>query len=54
MNSEKILVKVPWAKVAILIATLVRSAKGGISKDEAEELLEQLSDIIVHLATGLK
>jgi hypothetical protein len=54
MNSDKILVKVPWSKVAILIATLVRSAKGGISKDEAEELLEQLSDIIVHLATGLK
>jgi len=54
MNSEKILIKVPWAKVAILIATLVRSSKGGISKDEAEELLEQLTDIIVHLATGLK
>lgn len=54
MNSEKILVKVPWSKVAILIATLVKSAKGGISRDEAEELLEQLSDIIVHLAVGLK
>lgn len=54
MNSEKILVKVPWSKVAILIATLVKSAKGGISREEAEELLEQLSDIIVHLAVGLK
>jgi hypothetical protein len=54
MNTDKILVKVPWAKVAILIATLVKSAKGGITKDEAEELLEQLTDIIVHLATAVK
>lgn len=54
MNSDKILIKVPWSKVAILIGTLVRSAKGGINKDEAEELLEQLSDIIVHLALGIK
>jgi hypothetical protein len=54
MNSDKILVKVPWSKVALLIATLVRSAKGGITKDEAEELLEQLGDIIVHLAVGMK
>ncbi len=54
MQTEKILVKIPWAKVAILIATLVKSAKGGISKDEAEELLEQLSDIIVHIATAVR
>lgn len=54
MNTEKILVKVPWAKVAMLIVTLVKSAKGGISKEEAEELLEQLSDIIVHVATAVK
>jgi len=54
MTSEKILVKIPWAKVAILITTLVKSAKGGISKDEAEELLEKLSDIIVHIATATR
>ena len=54
MNSDKILVKVPWSKVALLVATLIRSAKGGITKDEAEELLEQLGDIIVHLAVGMK
>lgn len=53
-SSDKILVKVPWSKVALLIATLIRSAKGGITKDEAEELLEQLGEIIVHLAVGLK
>lgn len=54
MQTEKIIVKIPWAKVAVLIATLVRSAKGGISKDEGEELLEQLADIIVHIATAVK
>lgn len=54
MNSDKILVKIPWAKVALLIATLVRAAKGGISKEEGEELLEQLADIIVHVAGAVR
>ena len=54
MTNEKILVKIPWSKVAVLIATLVRSAKGGISKEEGEELLEQLADIIVHIATAVR
>lgn len=54
MINDKTLVKVPWSKVALLIATLIRSARGGITKEEAEELLEQLGDIIVHLALGLK
>ena len=54
MNTDKILVKVPWSKVAVLIATLVKSAKGGISKEESEELLEQLSDIVVHIAIAVK
>jgi hypothetical protein len=48
------MIKVPWSKVALLIATLIRSAKGGITRDEAEELLEQLGDIIVHLTVGMK
>lgn len=54
MTSEKLLIKVPWSKVAILVATLVRSAKGGINRDEAEELCELLSDIILTLGIGLK
>jgi len=54
MNTNKILVKVPWAKVAMLIGALIKSAKGGISKEEAEDLLEQLSDIVVHIATAVK
>ena len=54
MTSDKILVKVPWSKVALLIATLIRSAKGGITREESEELLEQLGDVVVHLAAGMK
>jgi len=54
MNTDKIIVKIPWGKVALLISTLVKSAKGGINKEEGEELLEQLSDIIVHIATAVK
>ncbi len=50
MNQQQVLVKVPWSKVGILIATLIKSAKGGISKEESEELLEQLADVIAHLA----
>lgn len=54
MDSQKILIKVPWAKVVLLITALVKSAKGGITKEEAEDLLEQLADIIVHIATAVK
>lgn len=52
--NEKLIVKVPWAKVALLVSTLIKSARGGITKEESEELLEQLSEIIVHLAVGMK
>jgi hypothetical protein len=52
--NEKLIVKVPWSKVALLVSTLIKSARGGINKEEAEELLEQLSEIIVHLAVGMK
>jgi len=52
--NEKLIVKVPWAKVALLVSTLIKSARGGITKEESEELLEQLSEIIVYLAVGMK
>lgn len=52
--NEKLIVKVPWSKVALLVSTLIKSARGGITKEESEELLEQLSEIIVHLAVGMK
>lgn len=53
MQPEKIIVKLPWAQIARLIATLIKSARGGINREEGEELLEQLSELLAALATGL-
>jgi hypothetical protein len=50
MNQQQVLIRVPWSKVGMLIATLIKSARGGISKEESEELLEQLADVVAHLA----
>jgi hypothetical protein len=46
----KDIVKSPWSLVGILIGELVRSARGGISKEEAEELLGHLADIIADVS----
>jgi hypothetical protein len=44
-------IKLPIVKIAKLIGTLIRSAKGGIDEAEAEDLLEQLSDVVVIIVT---
>lgn len=54
MDAKQIVIRVPWGKVGLLIGTLVKSAKGGISKEEAEELLEQLAEIVVYISSGIK
>jgi hypothetical protein len=46
-------IKLPIVKIAKLIGTLIRSAKGGIDEAEAEELLEQLSDLVVIIITQI-
>jgi hypothetical protein len=46
-------IKLPIVKIAKLIGTLIRSAKGGIDEAEAEELLEQLSDVVVIIITQI-
>ena len=46
-------IKLPIVKIAKLIGTLVKSAKGGIDEAEAEELLEQLSDLVVIIITQI-
>jgi anti-anti-sigma regulatory factor len=46
-------IKLPIVKIAKLIGTLVKSAKGGIDDAEAQELLEQLSDLIVIIVTQI-
>jgi hypothetical protein len=47
------LIKIPWAKVGILIGKLVKSARGGIDRDEAEELLGDLAEIVSLIAIQL-
>jgi hypothetical protein len=49
MNAEKVVTMIPWTKVMQLIAKLIKFGKGGISKDEAAELAEDL----LLLAAGL-
>lgn len=46
-------IKIPWARVGLLIGKLVKSARGGIDKEEAEDLLADLADIAVFIATQL-
>jgi hypothetical protein len=54
MQPEKILVKLPWSQIARIIATLIKSARGGISREEGEELIELLAELLAALATGLQ
>ena len=49
MNSDKIVASVPWSKVIVLIAKLVRYSKGGISKEEGADLAEDLLLIVADL-----
>ena len=53
MNSE-VLIKVPWGDVAIVVARLIKFSKGGISKDEAKELVSLLSVLGTEVALGLQ
>jgi len=46
-------IKIPWAKVGLLIGKLVKSARGGIDKDEAEDLLGDLAEIAAQIAIQL-
>jgi hypothetical protein len=42
-------IKLPWAQIGLTIGKLVRSARGGIDKAEAEDLLGDLADIITYI-----
>jgi len=46
-------VMIPWARVGLLIGKLVKSARGGIDKEEAEDLLGDLADIAAYIAIQL-
>ena len=47
MKAENI--KLPWSQIGLLIGKLVKVSRGGINKDEAEDLLGDLADIITFI-----
>lgn len=52
--NEKIIAQVPWARIASLIAKLIRYSRGGIDKQEAAALAEELFLIAAHLIEAKK
>jgi hypothetical protein len=51
MNEVKI--KIPWAKVGLLIGKFIQAAKGGINKEEAEDLLGELAELAIIITKQL-
>jgi hypothetical protein len=50
MDGKEIFLKLPIVKIMRLIGKLIRSSKGGLSKEEALDLLEDLSSISFDIA----
>jgi hypothetical protein len=46
-------IKIPWVKVGLLIGKLVKAAKNGINKEEAQDLLGDLAEIAADIALQL-
>jgi hypothetical protein len=46
-------IKIPWVKVGALLGSLVKAAKNGIDKEEAQDLLSDLAEIAAHIALQL-
>ena len=42
MDGQKIVAQIPWSKVMALVAKIIKFSKGGISKEEAALLAEDL------------
>jgi hypothetical protein len=42
MDGQKIVTQIPWTKVMALVAKIIKFSKGGISKEEAADLAEDL------------
>lgn len=53
-SGEKVVSAIPVVKVFQLIAKIIKLSKGGISKEEALELLEDLALISVDVAAKVK
>jgi hypothetical protein len=52
--NEKVIAQIPWASVMALIAKLIRYSKGGIDKQEAADLAEDLLLLAAHLIEAKK
>jgi hypothetical protein len=50
MEAKEVFVKLPIVKIMRLIGKLIRASKGGLSKEEALDLLEDLSSISFDIA----
>jgi hypothetical protein len=53
-NPEKIVAAIPVVKVFQLVAKIIKLSKGGLSKEEALDLLEDLAEIAVDVAAKVK
>ena len=52
--NEKIIATLPWSRIMALVAKLIRYAKGGIDKQEAADLAEDLLLLAAHLIEAKK
>ena len=53
-SAEKVVAAIPLGKVFSLIAKLIKLSKGGLTKEEALELLQDLAEIAAEVATKAK
>jgi hypothetical protein len=57
MSTQGIKIKIPFGKVAAFAASLVVKARGGISKEEGQQLLaefmELLADVLAENASAI-
>jgi len=50
MDAKEVFVKLPIVKIMRLIGKLIRASKGGLTKEEALDLLEDLSSLSFDIA----
>ncbi len=53
-SAEKVIAAIPLGKIFSLIAKLIKLSKGGLTKEEALELLQDLAEIAAEVATKAK
>lgn len=48
--NQKIIATLPISRILVLVGKLLRYARGGITKEEALDLTDDLIEIIAHIA----